>query len=115
MSYPFICYYYLLLLDVDLQSGGGSNISEKVKFICCFEGTLWSWGKNCFWICGFKWITSNSRMQWQNSANVLGLIRPSTCENAAMHVRSLPSHDVSEESNLYDSESWIMMNSLQHR
>ena len=44
-------------------------------------------------------------MQWQNCANVLGLIRPSTCENAAMHVRSLPSHDVSEESNLYDSES----------
>ena len=30
---------------------------------------------------------------------------PSTCENAAMHIRRLPSHDVSEVSNLYDSES----------
>ena len=30
---------------------------------------------------------------------------PSTCENAAMHIRRLPSHDVSEVGNLYDSES----------
>ena len=36
MNYPF-CYYYLLLLNVDLHSGGGSKISESVKLYVAFK------------------------------------------------------------------------------
>ena len=120
----------MLLLNVDLRPGGSSNISESVKFICCFEGTLCSLGKNFV----FKFVALRQQHAIQESNHGIlqnfgdflthnsdeynkGLQKEAfnLWKCAAMHIRFLISHDVSEESNLYDSESWIMMKSLQHR